>query len=83
MDRPTLKAHFKTKDHKKRIKELKTEPYTIEESERAAGHGSYIAPKKRKVETQPMSDDEVNFEDEDVEMKNAKRLKTDNKEEDG
>ena len=30
---------------------MKTEPYTIEESERAAGMGSYVAPKKRKMET--------------------------------
>jgi bud site selection protein 20 len=28
------------------------EPYTIEESERAAGKGSYQAPKKRRIETQ-------------------------------
>ena len=30
---------------------LKTEPYTIEEAERAAGMGSYVAPTKRKMET--------------------------------
>merc|ERR1712029_835836 len=33
------------------MKALETEPYTIEESERAAGMGSYIPPKKRKMET--------------------------------
>ena len=30
---------------------LKTEPYSIEEAERAAGMGSYVASKKRKMET--------------------------------
>jgi len=34
------------------MKALETEPYTIEESERAAGLGSFVAPKKRKIETQ-------------------------------
>ena len=33
------------------ITALKTEPYTIEESERAAGLGSYHQAKKRKMET--------------------------------
>lgn len=48
----TLKQHFKTKQHKKRIKQLETEPYTIEESERAAGFGSFIPPKEREIVTQ-------------------------------
>ncbi len=42
---------MKSKPHKRRLHALKTEPYTIEESERAAGMGSYIAPRKRKMET--------------------------------
>ena len=33
------------------MKALETEPYSIEESERAAGMGSYVQPKKRKMET--------------------------------
>lgn len=33
------------------MKALELEPYSIEESERAAGKGSYIEPKKRKIET--------------------------------
>lgn len=37
--------------HKRRIKALELEPYSIEESERVAGKGSYIAPQKRKIET--------------------------------
>ena len=39
------------KPHKRRLHALKTEPYTVEESERAAGMGSYRAPLKRKMET--------------------------------
>jgi len=37
--------------HKRRIKALELEPYSIEESERAAGKGSYVTPQKRKIET--------------------------------
>ena len=33
------------------MKALEIEPYTIEESERAAGMGSYVNPRKRKIET--------------------------------
>lgn len=47
-----LNDHFKTKVHKRRLKALELEPYSIEESERAAGHGSWKAPVKRKIETQ-------------------------------
>merc|ERR1711974_200559 len=43
--------HVKGKPHKRRMKALETEPYTIQESERAAGMGSYVQPKKRKMET--------------------------------
>ena len=46
-----LEDHFNTKVHKRRLKALETEPYTIEESERAAGHGNWITAKKRKIET--------------------------------
>ncbi|XP_015438508.1 PREDICTED: zinc finger protein 593 homolog [Dufourea novaeangliae] len=46
-----LQDHFTTKVHKRRLKALETEPYTIEDSERAAGKGNYIAPQKRKIET--------------------------------
>ena len=45
------KDHVKGKPHKRRLHALKTEPYTIEESERAAGMGSYRAPQKRKMQT--------------------------------
>merc|ERR1712156_706118 len=39
------------KPHKRRMHALKTEPYSIEESERAAGMGSFVKPGKRKMET--------------------------------
>lgn len=47
-----LQEHFKTKVHKRRLKALELEPYSIEESERAAGFGSFKQPAKRKIETQ-------------------------------
>jgi bud site selection protein 20 len=51
IDNHALHDHFKTKVHKRRLKALELEPYSIEESERAAGLGSWKAPEKRKIET--------------------------------
>ncbi|XP_023341348.1 zinc finger protein 593 homolog [Eurytemora carolleeae] len=51
IDNSAFQTHIKSKPHKRRLHALKTEPYSIEESERAAGLGSYIKPKKRKMET--------------------------------
>uniref|UniRef100_A0A182W2Z2 Zinc finger protein 593 homolog n=1 Tax=Anopheles minimus TaxID=112268 RepID=A0A182W2Z2_9DIPT len=48
-----MQAHFRTKVHKRRLKALEIEPYTVEDSLRAAGHGSFVQPQKRKMETQP------------------------------
>lgn len=65
IDENARNAHFKTKVHKRRLKALEIEPYTIEDSERAAGHGSYIPPKKRKVTTQmPITENDIIKEDE-------------------
>lgn len=63
-----MKEHFRTKAHKRRLKALELEPYTIEESERASGKGSYQAPKRRKVETQKLDEEEnlQNNEEEDI-----------------
>lgn len=47
-----MNDHFKTKVHKRRLKALELEPYTIEESERAAGHGSFKKATKRKIVSQ-------------------------------
>ncbi|XP_072277798.1 zinc finger protein 593 [Pyxicephalus adspersus] len=52
VDLKTLKEHFKTKVHKRRLKQLREEPYTQEEAERAAGMGSYRPPKQIQVQTQ-------------------------------
>lgn len=52
IDEHSLTQHYRTKVHKRRLKALELEPYTIEESERAAGlGGNYKAPVKRKIET--------------------------------
>jgi bud site selection protein 20 len=52
-----MQDHFKTKKHKLRLKALQMDPYTVEESERAAGKGNFIQPKKRKMETQPSKEE--------------------------
>uniref|UniRef100_A0A1Q3F7P9 Zinc finger protein 593 homolog n=1 Tax=Culex tarsalis TaxID=7177 RepID=A0A1Q3F7P9_CULTA len=48
-----LQDHFRTKVHKRRMKNLEVEPYSLEDSLRAAGKGSFVQPQKRKMETQP------------------------------
>lgn len=57
IDDHSIQAHYKTKVHKRRMKALELEPYSIEESERAAGHGNYKKPIKRKIETQPSKEE--------------------------
>merc|ERR1711951_78624 len=51
IDNNAFQTHVKSKPHKRRMHALKTEPYSIEESERAAGMGSFVKPGKRKMET--------------------------------
>merc|ERR1712142_1338909 len=51
IDTHAFKDHIKGKPHKRRLHALKTEPYTVEESLRAAGMGSYIKPARRKMST--------------------------------
>ena len=51
IDTNAFRAHVKSKPHKRRLHALKTEPYTLEEAERASGMGSYVQPGKRKMET--------------------------------
>jgi len=41
MDEKTLTSHKKTKNHKKRMRELKDKPYSQAEAEMAAGMGSF------------------------------------------
>ncbi|CAD1478867.1 unnamed protein product, partial [Heterotrigona itama] len=57
-----LSDHFTTKVHKRRLKALELEPYSIEESEKAAGKGNYIAPQKRKIDTISRDNYNVNVE---------------------
>lgn len=54
IDQRSLTEHFKSKVHKRRLKQLSEEPYTQEEAERAAGMGCYTPPKKIAVKTQPV-----------------------------
>ncbi|KAF7242376.1 hypothetical protein EYD10_11209 [Varanus komodoensis] len=56
IDLKSMKDHFRSKVHKKRLKQLSEEPYTQEEAERAAGMGSYIPPQKIEVHTQPLEE---------------------------
>uniref|UniRef100_A0A663N8P3 Zinc finger protein 593 n=1 Tax=Athene cunicularia TaxID=194338 RepID=A0A663N8P3_ATHCN len=56
VDLTSMKEHFRSKVHKKRLKQLREAPYTQEEAERAAGMGSYILPKKVEVQTQPLEE---------------------------
>ncbi|CAM4687312.1 unnamed protein product [Caretta caretta] len=58
VDLNSMKEHFKSKVHKRRLKQLSEEPYTQQEAERAAGMGSYIPPKKTEVQTQPLEMEE-------------------------
>ncbi|XP_056631149.1 zinc finger protein 593 homolog [Diorhabda sublineata] len=64
-----LQDHFKTKVHKRRLKALELEPYTVEESERAAGFGNWKTPIKRKIETQPLKSDKEDLESSSKKMK--------------
>lgn len=57
IDDHSMQAHFKTKVHKRRLKALELEPYSIEESERAAGQGNYKKAEKRIIETQPSKEE--------------------------
>lgn len=47
IDNQALQKHFKTKVHIRRLKALELEPYSIEESERAAGFGNFKKAEKR------------------------------------
>ncbi|XP_018568209.1 zinc finger protein 593 homolog [Anoplophora glabripennis] len=73
-----LQDHFKTKVHKRRLKALELEPYTIEDSERAAGFGNWKAPTKRKIETQPPTAENTSTGDENNEVDSpSKKMRID------
>lgn len=56
IDTGALEAHFRTKVHKRRLKALEDEPYTVAESERAAGMGNFVPVKSRPMHTLRRSD---------------------------
>ncbi|KAL0867866.1 hypothetical protein ABMA27_008556 [Loxostege sticticalis] len=66
IDDQALNEHFKTKVHKRRLKALELEPYSIEESERAAGLGNFKLPSKRKIETQNTKKADITNKDGDA-----------------
>ncbi|XP_046748115.1 zinc finger protein 593 homolog [Diprion similis] len=75
IDNKALLDHFTTKVHKRRLKALELEPYTIEDSERAAGKGNYVLPRKRKIETQPEKDTgQIEIDDDDVDAAPATKI---------
>ncbi|GFS32710.1 zinc finger protein 593 homolog [Trichonephila inaurata madagascariensis] len=52
IDDHAMQTHFRSKVHKRRLKALELETYSVKEAEAAGGVGTYVAPKKRKMETQ-------------------------------
>lgn len=80
IDEKSLNDHFKTKVHKRRLKALELEPYTVEESERAAGHGNFNLPMKRKIVTQNIEKPDLKDQDGDTiieEISSNKKQKSD------
>ncbi|XP_023946008.1 zinc finger protein 593 homolog [Bicyclus anynana] len=77
IDEHALSEHFKTKVHKRRLKALELEPYSIEESERAAGHGNFKLATKRKIVTQNSDKQDITDRDDELlEDSSAKKKKT-------
>merc|ERR1712062_349401 len=80
IDQRAFQDHVKGKPHKRRLHALKTEPYTIEESEGAAGMGSYRAPQKRKMETMiPKAIEESEIGDNECTIKRARKSEEERK----
>lgn len=80
IDDHSMQAHFKTKVHKRRMKALELEPYSIEESERAAGQGNFKKAEKRIIETQPSKEEFAKGER--VVVQKVSEIDTEMKEED-
>lgn len=76
IDNHALLEHFKTKVHKRRLKALELEPYSVEESERAAGFGNFKLPSKRKIVTQNSENIDITEQDsEELEVTLNKKKK--------
>jgi len=56
IDEHSLQEHIRGKVHKRRVKDLQIKPYSIEESERAAGLGSYVLPTKEEKTSKTMAE---------------------------
>lgn len=54
-----MEEHRRSKGHKRRVKETDQVPYSIEESERAGGLGSYVPPPKKRAKPEFMEAQEV------------------------
>lgn len=70
-----MQDHFRTKVHKKRLKDLELEPYTEKEALIAAGQGSFKLPQKRKMETQPSKEEVIAGKEIKVEADNEPKIK--------
>ncbi|XP_034827644.1 zinc finger protein 593 homolog [Maniola hyperantus] len=75
IDDRALTEHFRTKVHKRRLKALELEPYSIEESERAAGLGNFKLPTKRKIVTQNNDKQDITDRDDEVLEGNTNKKK--------
>ncbi|XP_046963932.1 zinc finger protein 593 homolog [Vanessa cardui] len=73
IDNHALLEHFKTKVHKRRLKALELEPYSIEDSERAAGHGNFKLPSKRKIVTQNTENTDITEQEVEEESPSKKK----------
>jgi len=58
-----LDEHKRGKVHKKRVKETDEVPYSIEESERAGGLGSYVPPPAKRIKQDHMEAEPIKVAD--------------------
>ncbi|XP_021944000.1 zinc finger protein 593 homolog [Folsomia candida] len=59
-----LEEHRRGKVHKKRVKETEEVPYSVEESERAGGLGSYLPPPAKRSKPNPtLIEDDIKIAD--------------------
>jgi len=61
IDQRSLNEHKRGKNHKRRVKDTNEVPYSIEESERAAGLGTYVPPPAKRVCLDLMETESINI----------------------
>ncbi|KAF2363954.1 Zinc finger double-stranded RNA binding [Trinorchestia longiramus] len=81
INKETLVIHLRTKNHKKRVRELQLEPHSQEEADRAAGMGNFIMPEERIVRDLTADDqvrdaDYVAEKDEEIMKEISKSMST-------